>query len=53
MYDLASLREQFPVLSTCIYFDSASTSPTPRCAVEAMEAYFFKFGVNYGRAFIT
>jgi cysteine desulfurase/selenocysteine lyase len=49
MYDLASLREQFPVLSSCIYLDSASTSPTPRCAVEAMEAYFFKFGANYGR----
>lgn len=49
MYNLASLREQFPVLSTCIYLDSASTSQTPRCAVETIEAYFFEFGANYGR----
>jgi cysteine desulfurase/selenocysteine lyase len=53
MYDLASLREQFPVLSSCIYLDSASTSPTPRYAVEAMEAYFFELGANYGRGAYT
>ena len=50
MYDLAALREQFPVLSTCIYLDSAATSQTPRCAVDAMNAYFFEYAANHGRA---
>jgi cysteine desulfurase/selenocysteine lyase len=49
MYDLAALRDQFPVLSTCIYLDSAATSQTPRCAVEAMNAYFFEYAANHGR----
>ncbi len=49
MYDLAALREQFPVLSTCIYLDSAATSQTPRCAVDAMNAYFFEYAANHGR----
>ena len=49
MYDLAALREQFPVLSTSIYLDSAATSQTPRCAVEAMNAYFFGYAANHGR----
>jgi cysteine desulfurase/selenocysteine lyase len=49
MYDLAALREEFPVLSTCIYLDSAATSQTPRCAVEAMNAYFFEYAANHGR----
>jgi cysteine desulfurase/selenocysteine lyase len=49
MYDLAALREEFPVLSRCIYLDSASTSQTPRCAVEAMNRYFFDYAANHGR----
>jgi cysteine desulfurase/selenocysteine lyase len=49
MYDLARLREQFPVLSTCIYLDSASTSQTPCCAVEAMCGYFYEYAANHGR----
>ena len=36
MYDLARPRDEFPVLSRCIYLDSASTTQTPRRAVEAM-----------------
>ncbi len=49
MYDLAALREEFPVLSRCIYLDSASTSQTPRCAVDAMNRYFFEYAANHGR----
>ncbi len=49
MYDIARLREQFPVLSTCVYLDSASTSQTPRCAVEAMCGYFYDYAANHGR----
>lgn len=37
------------MLSTCIYLDSAATSQTPRCAVEAMKAYFFEYSANHGR----
>ena len=49
MYDLDTLRDQFPILSKCIYLDSASTSQTPRCAVEAMCEYFFEYAANHGR----
>ncbi|MCU0632696.1 MAG: cysteine desulfurase [Methanolinea sp.] len=49
MYDLARLREEFPVLSTCIYLDSASTSQTPHRAVAAMCAYFYEYAANHGR----
>jgi cysteine desulfurase/selenocysteine lyase len=49
MYDLARLREEFPVLSTCVYLDSASTSQTPRCAVEAICDYFYHYAGNHGR----
>jgi cysteine desulfurase/selenocysteine lyase len=50
MYDLARLREEFPVLSRCIYLDSAATSQTPRRAVEAMCAYFYEYAANHGRS---
>jgi cysteine desulfurase/selenocysteine lyase len=49
MYDLAHLREEFPVLSRCVYLDSASTSQTPRRAVEAMCSYFYEYAANHGR----
>ena len=49
MYSLACLREEFPILNECIYLDSASTSPTPRRAVEAMCDYFYHYSANHGR----
>ncbi|HUU75398.1 MAG TPA: cysteine desulfurase [Methanoregulaceae archaeon] len=49
MYNLAAIREEFPVLSRCIYLDSASTSQTPRCAVEAMDRFFYEYAANHGR----
>ncbi len=49
MYDLSRLREEFPVLSRCTYLDSASTSQTPKRAVEAMCAYFYEYAANHGR----
>jgi cysteine desulfurase/selenocysteine lyase len=49
MYDLIRLREEFPVLNECIYLDSASTSQTPRRAVEAMCEYFYHYSANHGR----
>jgi cysteine desulfurase / selenocysteine lyase len=49
MYHVTSLREEFPILSTCVYLDSASTSQTPRCAVDAMCEYFTVYAANHGR----
>jgi cysteine desulfurase/selenocysteine lyase len=49
MYNIAKLREEFPILSKCIYLDSASTSQTPRRAVDAMCEYFFEYAANHGR----
>lgn len=49
MYDLQKLRKEFPILAQCIYLDSASTSQTPRCSVDAMCEYFFEYAANHGR----
>lgn len=49
MYNLETLRQEFPILSKCIYLDSASTSQTPRCSVEAMCEYFYEYAANHGR----
>jgi cysteine desulfurase/selenocysteine lyase len=49
MYDLHKLRQEFPILSTCVYLDSASTSQTPRGSVNAMCEYFFEYAANHGR----
>ncbi|MEI7433382.1 MAG: cysteine desulfurase [Methanomicrobiales archaeon] len=49
MYDLQKLRKEFPILSKCIYLDSASTSQTPRCSVDAMCEYFYEYAANHGR----
>jgi len=49
MYNLKTLRQEFPILSKCIYLDSASTSQTPRCSVDAMCEYFYEYAANHGR----
>ena len=49
MYDLTTLREEFPVLSEVIYLDNAATTQTPIRAVEAMCDYFYEYAGNYGR----
>ena len=49
MYDVYSVREDFPVLKEVVYLDSAATTQTPVQAVSAMEDYFFKYAGNHGR----
>jgi cysteine desulfurase/selenocysteine lyase len=49
MYDVHSVREDFPVLKEVIYLDNAATTQTPVPAVRAMEEYFFKYAGNHGR----
>ena len=49
MYDLSTLREEFPVLSEVIYLDNAATTQTPIRSVEAMCDFFYEFAGNYGR----
>jgi cysteine desulfurase/selenocysteine lyase len=49
MYDVFSVREDFPVLKEVIYLDSAATTQTPVQAVSAMQDYFFKYAANHGR----
>lgn len=49
VYDLAAIREDFPVLSEIVYLDNAATTQTPRPVVEAMEEYFYEYAGNYGR----
>jgi cysteine desulfurase/selenocysteine lyase len=49
MYDVYSVREDFPVLKDVIYLDSAATTQTPVPAVEAMVEFFYKYAGNHGR----
>ncbi|MBP1908130.1 cysteine desulfurase [Methanolobus bombayensis] len=49
MYDVLSVREDFPVLKEVIYLDNAATTQTPVQAVSAMQDYFFKYAANHGR----
>ena len=49
MYDVYSIRKDFPVLNEVIYLDNAATSQTPRQSVEAMNDFFFTYAANYGR----
>ncbi|WMW24247.1 cysteine desulfurase [Methanolobus sediminis] len=49
MYDVLSVREDFPVLKEVIYLDNAATTQTPVQAVYAMQDYFFKYAANHGR----
>ncbi len=49
MYDVYSVREDFPVLKEVVYLNSAATTQTPVQAVSAMEDYFFKYAGNHGR----
>ena len=49
MFDVHSVREDFPVLKDVIYLDSAATTQTPVPAVKAMEDFFYKYAGNHGR----
>ncbi|HJH31915.1 MAG TPA: cysteine desulfurase [Methanosarcinaceae archaeon] len=49
MYDIYSVREDFPVLKEVAYLDNAATTQTPVQVVLAMEEYFFKYAGNHGR----
>ncbi len=49
MYDVLTVREDFPVLKDLIYLDNAATTQTPVPAVSAMLDYFYKYAANHGR----
>src|SRR5215831_11746076 len=50
-YDVATIREDFPIFDTGIaYLDSANTSQRPRQVTGAMLDYFEKFNSNIHRA---
>ena len=45
----ADVRRDIPLLNDVIYLDAASTTPTPRPVVEAMNDYFYNYNANTGR----
>lgn len=49
MYDIFSVRDDFPVLKEVLYLDNAATTQTPVQAVSAMLDYFYKYAANHGR----
>lgn len=57
--DIEKIREDFPILKRTIegkpliYLDSAATSQTPRCVVEAIEKMYFETKANVHRGVHT
>lgn len=49
MYDVYSIRNDFPILSELIYLDSAATSQKPVQVADAMRDYLVMHCGNYGR----
>lgn len=49
MYDVHSVRKDFPVVESLIYLDNAATTQTPLPAVDAMTEYFTRYAGNHGR----
>ncbi|WP_342306061.1 cysteine desulfurase [Methanolobus sp. ZRKC5] len=49
MYDVLTIREDFPVLNDVIYLDNAATTQTPVQAISSMLDYFYKYAANHGR----
>lgn len=49
MLDIDFIREDFPILNSITYLDSASTSLTPMPVVESMNDYFMNYNSNAGR----
>lgn len=47
--EIKKVREDFPLLKHCVYLDAASTTPTPKCVVQAMNEYFYTYNTNVGR----
>jgi len=45
----SDVRADIPLLEDIIYLDAASTTPTPRPVVEAMDEYYYHYNVNTGR----
>lgn len=45
----ADVRRDIPLLNDVIYLDAASTTPTPRPVVEAINDYFYNYNANTGR----
>lgn len=43
------IRKDFPILKKITYFDSASTSLTPKPVIEAMNDYYYNYNANIGR----
>ena len=43
------VRADIPLLKDFIYFDAASTTPTPRPVIEAICDYFYNYNSNTGR----
>jgi len=46
---IENIREDFPILKTITYFDSASTSLTPVSVIESMNDYYYNYNANVGR----
>ena len=55
MLDIKKIREDFPILSRCVYgkplvyFDNGATTQKPRCVVEAMTDEYYSVNANVHR----
>lgn len=49
MKSIDDIRKDFPILKNMTYFDSASTSLTPKAVIESMDDYYYNYNANTGR----
>lgn len=49
MYDIESVRKDFPVLEKVVYLDNGATTQTPKPAVDAMVEFLCEYAANHGR----
>ena len=49
MKSTEDIRKDFPILENITYFDSASTSLTPKSVIDSMNDYYYNYNANIGR----
>ncbi|MBI5635946.1 aminotransferase class V-fold PLP-dependent enzyme, partial [Candidatus Micrarchaeota archaeon] len=47
--NVEKIREDFPLVKKCVYFDNAATTLTPKPVLEAVDGYYLEYRANIHR----